>query len=744
MTGPGPLLNPFPFAGETRYRLAFLLLVSSAVALSAGFHVVGAFAPSLAAVEDCLRAEAMPVLSRAAAEAAPELVLELRSTVNGCMAGLAGGSAVFWPVVLLLLFWGATVLLATALRWRIVATAGLEPLPPPLADAVGARLARLAAAIGCARHPKLLWAPLDPLPRAAVLGSNRRPVIALSGGAVAAALTDPPQFDAMLAHELAHVANRDVTTTLVTRAATTALLCVIWPAYLLLALAEPAEPETLRRALAGDGASIRFMAWELGRLALVTGLVLLAAAAVYRARERYADLRAGLVPEIGAGLAREFARMADPPGWRVLLSLHPPPSARLLGLGATGDTFAPRPATLFPLAYAIAFATPIALLTWFGLFQADAILRLFSAPAAVIAAAGLAPLILLAVPMGAAMAPIAWRSWHAAVLLGCRPPPVAGQAAAAAAGTLAGLATSAAGIVFSVPLPGAAGSAGGEIRIALAMLAPILALQFLLYWIWLVWLRRAAVTWTPVLARLERGPGLLRVLLACAALPLVLLVPPGLVLGAQLLFAGIFLAAPGQGIASVLGMLAGGMLMAVAMNPFAPPVLAVVAGLPLAARFARGRAGRGWPYISGPVGAPPPEPRLRPLAALAIGAFLGGLLAWLTLGGVWQRAVTAAAGPMPPRQALAVLAALLALAAFPAALAAPGRRTEHGLLAAVTAAVTCTAALGALGGFGLTGLWIVVTGAAFLGLAIALCGAGLAALALCLARIWQRPGAERI
>src|SRR4051794_30296452 len=130
---------------------------------------------------------------------------------------VAGGCAVFgaigWPIggyrlVSLLVFFG--LLVAGAAYWYgdrvVLGMVGARELPVGEAPAVHAALAALAG-LAAVPKPRLYLLP-DGLPRALAAGRGPRGgVIAVSRGL----LTAPPaELDGVLAHELAHVRNRDV------------------------------------------------------------------------------------------------------------------------------------------------------------------------------------------------------------------------------------------------------------------------------------------------------------------------------------------------------------------------------------------------------------------------------------------------------------------------------------------------------------------------------------------------------
>jgi len=131
---------------------------------------------------------------------------------------VAGGclvvGAIGWPIggyrlVSLLVFFG--LLVAGAAYWYgdrvVLGMVGARELPVGEAPAVHASVAALAGLAGVPK-PRLYVLP-DGLPRALAAGRGPRGgVIAVSRGLLAAA--PPAELEGVLAHELAHIRNRDV------------------------------------------------------------------------------------------------------------------------------------------------------------------------------------------------------------------------------------------------------------------------------------------------------------------------------------------------------------------------------------------------------------------------------------------------------------------------------------------------------------------------------------------------------
>lgn len=128
--------------------------------------------------------------------------------------GCAAVAAIGWPIggyrlVSLLVFFG--LLVAAAAYWYgdrvVLGMVGARELPLGEAPAVHASLASLAGLAGLPK-PRLYLLP-DGFPRALAAGRGPRGgAIAVSSGLLAAA--PPAELEGLLAHELAHIRNRDV------------------------------------------------------------------------------------------------------------------------------------------------------------------------------------------------------------------------------------------------------------------------------------------------------------------------------------------------------------------------------------------------------------------------------------------------------------------------------------------------------------------------------------------------------
>ncbi|MFD9569105.1 M48 family metalloprotease [Streptomyces sp. NPDC059982] len=201
------------------------------------------------------------------------------------------------PAVVLLVAAATTVLLP---RWkeRPGRCVRLE-----LIDGTGAISARIRdlAAGRVDRVPALFVAPAALSRSGAVFGTDRSPRLRLNAGLVACRDTDPRTFDAVVLHELGHVANRDLTITYATVALWRAFLVLVVCPYLVFSAWLASVSIT-----SGSGSFAAPVARFL-ILPLVIAVVLYVVRAdVLRSRELHADLTAR---RWGAPLGHVWAAM---------------------------------------------------------------------------------------------------------------------------------------------------------------------------------------------------------------------------------------------------------------------------------------------------------------------------------------------------------------------------------------------------------------------------------------------------
>ncbi|MFH7596364.1 M48 family metalloprotease [Streptomyces racemochromogenes] len=251
----------------------------------------------------------------------------------------------WWQIAVLpVLLVAAAVLLFLLLpAWRI-RRRRLVALHTLDTDGAALRLVQEAAgAAGLARLPRVVVDRAAPTAGAVVFGRNRRPIISLHGGLLACRGTDPGHVRTVLLHELAHIANRDVTVTYGTVALWRAfcplvlLPCLLWAVF-------EAGAFGIHAWQATAPYQIRTLLLPL----LLVALVHLARADVLRAREIHADLAAA---RWGADLHRSLATATPAPrGMRFVAaslreqwSTHPRARLRRSALADPSPLFGLRP-----------------------------------------------------------------------------------------------------------------------------------------------------------------------------------------------------------------------------------------------------------------------------------------------------------------------------------------------------------------------------------------------------------------
>jgi hypothetical protein len=566
-------LNPFAFPSDTDFR--FGLLVATVIGASLFFFnalywsVPGFSEAGLAGYRGCLPAleqsQAALVDALGGAGADPAGAVDAAAEFRRCLA----------PVNLRPTSWtvGGTLLallLAGGLYWLaplwVIRRRRLVPLPVGLAD-LDAVLAELCREAELAKPPTFLWDPLDGRPTGLAFGRRGRYHVGLTGGLVAQLYQNPAAFRAVVRHELAHLRNADVDKTYFAVAVALAFaLTAALPYGLVVALGPPGWSHLLD------------LAWRGLAVAL---LVYATLAAVLRAREVYADVRASLWDGPAGGLGAILAALPEPPaaGWRAGLAFHPSPAARRRALESTDH--------LLRLGFWEALGAGIA--AALALPNVLALLSFVSAgPQQLLTGLALAPLVGGVVGLGV------WRSVFAA-LARRRPLP---SNADLALGLTAGVAL---GRVLSfdttiAPLPARDAGLFAFDLFSLALLAGGL---FLL----LRWIADGALAW---LASGAAGRSLRRAYAISLAITGALLaVGLGQLLVLHSLVEASLAGGAGAGPAAVVGVVAlfvGGYLLMATTSPLAVLGLISLWAFPLAAAWPRpGRVDRdgAWAYLDG-------------------------------------------------------------------------------------------------------------------------------------------------
>jgi Zn-dependent protease with chaperone function len=263
-------LRPDALPSDTAVR--FLLLILAVVAASLYFFQALWFV---------LRRERFDDSWRACGATAGELAGGLVGTTSSelqrmaaCRADMTREQAAFTiagSLLVLAAAWAAYRLLPF---WR-EHRRRLVPVDPRDGQALLDEVAAISAQAGLARPPAVRLDAANPGVQAYVYGGGGDLRVGMTGGLVVQRLLDPPGFRAVLRHELAHVANRDVPWTYYTVA--------VWWSFLGLALV----PVVVVFLFANPTYVLR-LGWRSLLLALLVALV---AASVLRAREAFADAR---------------------------------------------------------------------------------------------------------------------------------------------------------------------------------------------------------------------------------------------------------------------------------------------------------------------------------------------------------------------------------------------------------------------------------------------------------------------
>ncbi|MFF3667197.1 M48 family metallopeptidase [Microtetraspora malaysiensis] len=227
-------------------------------------------------------------------------------------------------------WWAILALFTAALFWALPAWKARRSRVVPLATMdldgeIAGTVAELSTVAGLARPPRVVVDPASASDGAVVFGRSGRATVRLDGGLIATRRADPRRFRAILLHEFAHIANRDVTITYLTVA--------MWRVYTVVAL-----PPFLAWCAwmfwgASDSVVWSSEAPSVTRGLLITGLltvlVYLARSDVLRSREIYADLAAVRWGADPAGWSADGPAPVIGPGRRALRSfvelwrLHP-------------------------------------------------------------------------------------------------------------------------------------------------------------------------------------------------------------------------------------------------------------------------------------------------------------------------------------------------------------------------------------------------------------------------------------
>lgn len=332
-----PRLNPFVFPSDTDLR--FVLLVVSVLGASLFVYnwlYYDLFSSEFLDATRRCQASAQAAYPDADPTADPSGAFNQRAAqtqaFERCLEP-AERAQFFWiisGVALLLVVAAAIYRVMPALKIR---RDGLVPLTDERAPGVWAYLDELCREAGLSRLPTLLVNPRNSSASGVVFGHRGRRYVSLNVGLVMKFYTDRPTFRAVVLHELAHLRNADVDKTY--------LSIAVGIAFAAAALLPLAVSLVYYLASSGDPGGPGFalnVAWRVLGLA---ALVYLTLAAVLRARELYADVRASAWDGPSSALGKVLSTLSPPKGGRlrVLLSLHPDPAERRRTLAETDRLF---------------------------------------------------------------------------------------------------------------------------------------------------------------------------------------------------------------------------------------------------------------------------------------------------------------------------------------------------------------------------------------------------------------------
>lgn len=323
---PKPRLNPFAFPTDTDFRL--LLLV--AMIISSGLFIYNWIYLGLPQAQSDIS-----IYSRCqhlAQIAYPSDSLASSEFFERCRAPVEHVKALWMlgGVSSVLVLAVALYLIGPPIKLR---RQGLVPIASDDAPEAVIELRGLCVKAGLRSEPRFVWNPLNGSPVGLAFGRRGRYYVALGGGLMVRSYVDPRGFDAVVLHELAHLANRDVDKTY--------LAMSLWQAFVVLALVPLLVSIVLQPTLGSKFAVAGLLIWRVAAIALIVYLV---RNAVLRSRETYADLRAALWEGSSEALSRVLGSVPDLPNtgihrllayWRV----HPSRAARQRALSDTRPLF---------------------------------------------------------------------------------------------------------------------------------------------------------------------------------------------------------------------------------------------------------------------------------------------------------------------------------------------------------------------------------------------------------------------
>lgn len=318
-----PRLNPFVFPPDTDLR--FVLLVVSVLGASLFAYNWLYYEISGSALQETLRG-CLPLVEgtldgvRGAAR-----YLSFEKCVE--TAERAQAIWIFSGVALLVALSGLIYGSIPALKIR---RSRLVPLTDERAPGVAAYLEELYLEAGLSRPPTILVDPRNASVSGLAFGRVGKRYVSLNAGLVMKFYTGRPTFRAIVLHELAHLRNADVDKTY--------LSVSVGLAFAVAALAPLAVNLIYDLVRLEDPWTIFGLFW---RILALAALVYMTLAAVLRAREMYADVRASGWDGHSGALEQALGSLSPPKRGRLraLLRVHPNPETRRQTLIETDGLF---------------------------------------------------------------------------------------------------------------------------------------------------------------------------------------------------------------------------------------------------------------------------------------------------------------------------------------------------------------------------------------------------------------------